>query len=358
MKTSTHLVLITVLLLITTTAHAQNLIAVQNSNTPSFYTSLDTAIVHAANGDTIYIPGGNFALNTNISKRLHIIGVGYHPDSTLVTNPTNIMNSLFLITGASGGSLMGVKLNGDLQFGTTSENGNITNYTLARCYVGCVYSLSNLSTKNLFYENVLTSSGNGRYMSVNMSSAESNYFYNNIITGGYGGMDAFTVYGIGNGSIFKNNIFINNASRGDLVSANYSVFENNIFSSSGLFHPNYPVSNNIFNNNLIATSNGYYFGSNWNNTGINNIFEQPETSIFVNKTSNSFDYTQDYHLQPTCPGKNAGKDGTDVGIYGGLYPWKAGSIPSNPHIQTMKIAPQTDANGNLNVNIKVKAQDN
>ena len=64
-----------------------------------------------------------------------------------------------------------------------------------------------------------------------------------------------------------------------------------------------------------------------------------------------------FHLRPGCLGKNAGTDGTDLGIYGGSFPWKNGSLPPNPHIQTKNISSATDPIGNLNVNIKVKAQE-
>jgi len=90
--------------------------------------------------------------------------------------------------------------------------------------------------------------------------------------------------------------------------------------------------------------------------GINNIVNQTQSTIFVNQSGNSFSYDDDYHLQSTCPGKNAGRDGTDIGIYGGASPWKEGSIPFNPHIQTLNISPVTNSSGNLNVNIQVEAQ--
>jgi hypothetical protein len=184
-----------------------------------------------------------------------------------------------------------------------------------------------------------------------MSNASSNYFYNNIFSGNVNGASALKAIGVG--SIFKNNIFID----GDGFMLNlifYSIFENNIIRGGSIY---FDVSNgNILNNNLFVNNVIFPIGN--SNTGSNNIVNQTATSIFVNQSGNTFSYTQDYHLQPTCPGKKAGRDGTDVGIYGGMYPWKAGSIPSNPHIQSMKIAPQTDVNGSLNVNIKVKAQDN
>ena len=86
-----------VMLLTGSAAHSQNLIAVQNGNTPAFYTVLDSAIIHAQNGDTVYIPGGTFSLNVPVTKSLHIIGVGHNPDSTLATGKTVINGNLSLI---------------------------------------------------------------------------------------------------------------------------------------------------------------------------------------------------------------------------------------------------------------------
>jgi hypothetical protein len=74
-------------------------------------------------------------------------------------------------------------------------------------------------------------------------------------------------------------------------------------------------------------------------------------------SSTSFSYSDDYHLKSTSVGVNAGRDGTDIGIYGGAFPWKEGSLTFNPHYQRINISPTTDNNGNLNVNIKVEAQE-
>jgi hypothetical protein len=46
-----------------------------------------------------------------------------------------------------------------------------------------------------------------------------------------------------------------------------------------------------------------------------------------------------------------------VGIYGGAFPWKEGSIPNTPHVTNKNIGHTTNSNGTLPVNIKVAAQD-
>jgi hypothetical protein len=51
-----------------------------------------------------------------------------------------------------------------------------------------------------------------------------------------------------------------------------------------------------------------------------------------------------------------GTDGTQVGIYGGALGYKPGAVPSNPHFSSATVAPTTNKDGKLNVNVKVIAQ--
>lgn len=69
-----------------------------------------------------------------------------------------------------------------------------------------------------------------------------------------------------------------------------------------------------------------------------------------------FNYAHNYHLK--SPTTYLGTDGTEVGIYGGTFPYKEGSVPRNPHIQLKNIASKTDDNGSLQIEIQVEAQDN
>jgi len=146
-------------------------------------------------------------------------------------------------------------------------------------------------------------------------------------------------------------------------------------------------------NTIIVTSGGYMFskihyslfencillgGSNQqycyvggsSNTFRNCLFFAPYSGLSPNFISenllfNSIEVSNDgsifnsgsYHLHESSPGKNAGKDGTDIGIYGGRYPWKDGGLPVNPHIDTFNVGGNTDTNGTLKVSIKVAAQD-
>jgi hypothetical protein len=65
-------------------------------NTTAFYSNnaLVDAYTAAANGDTIYLPGGGFAPPGAFDKGIIIYGVGHYPDSTAATNKTVISADL------------------------------------------------------------------------------------------------------------------------------------------------------------------------------------------------------------------------------------------------------------------------
>lgn len=333
--------------------YAQRLIAVQNGGNPSFFTIMDSAIAHASPGDTIFLPGGSFP-TTNplvIDKELHIVGVGHDPDSTSVTNYTSFSYDLTIVSGADNGSLTGVKL-GSFNFGTDSSNQTVQNYTIRHCMISNTISFGWFNaTKNrssdILVRNCVVGGISGGYSS-------GNAFLNNIIEG--------TVSRFGATNVFFNNVFLrdsgvppNTRPLSDIFNCE---FANNIFRSS-IAIKNTPVTHCVYNNNLLVISNqSTLFSVNSSSLGLNNIFGVSQSSIFVNQSGMAFNYDHDYDLQTASLGKNAGTDGSDVGIYGGIYPWKIGSIPFNPHFQFKNVGPTTDNTGQLNVNIRVSAQNN
>ncbi|MCX7861862.1 MAG: hypothetical protein N2449_02575, partial [Bacteroidales bacterium] len=137
-----------------------------------------------------------------------------------------------------------------------------------------------------------------------------------------------------------------------LFNVDNSIISNNVFYSVS---PNYGnvvfhyCENNTIQNNLFITTPNYT-----SNIAMGNFHDVAQSSIFVNCTSDNFNYSFNYHLQ--SPTTYLGTDGTQVGIYGGSVPWKEGSVPKIPHIIEKNIAPQTDSNGMLQIQIKVAAQ--
>ncbi|MBK8482803.1 MAG: hypothetical protein IPL31_00210 [Saprospiraceae bacterium] len=323
-------------------SNAQNLITVQNGTNVSFYTTITAAVSAAINGDTIYIPGGHWNLGGTISinKTLHILGVGHDPDSDTSSQTTTLSNGVISLSpGSSNGSISGIKLDQGIVY--NNQYDSISNYYITRNHMQSL-SLSN-NFSGIISENII----NASITTPNYNNSI-NGFFNNIIGG--------QMYKFGPGNIFRNNIFLRFEYAG-LYQIHDCLFENNIFFVNVQYNlSNAGIQFSIFNNNLFVENFSFPLGL--GNDGLNNLFNQPQSSIFVNQTGINFNYSYDYHLQTSSPGKSAGTDGTDIGIYGGTFPWKDGSLPQNPHIQFKQIAGATDQNGNLKINIKVKAQNN
>jgi hypothetical protein len=79
-----------------------------------------------------------------------------------------------------------------------------------------------------------------------------------------------------------------------------------------------------------------------------------------------FSYAYDFHLRADSPGKNAGTDGTDIGIYGGPFPWPDGGsapwqtspVPAVPQITSLDtLNVVVPVNGTLSVDVKASKKD-
>jgi hypothetical protein len=350
MKTFTKFTIVTGLaLFIQLSLFAQtNKIALVHNGNSSFYTNFNTALSSAANGDTIYLPGGAIYYTTTpvINKQLIIIGVGHYPDSTNATQITSL-NELFILTGADEGSLIGVRCN-YLRFGNNSANQNVNNFKVERCRLLNVYpSCCGLSTSTniLFSNNVL---GN-----FNASQFQSVTFEKNIF-------DEYSIYTYP--AAFLNNVFHRGASPNYCdsyysIPTNGALFVNNIFIIEGPYLK--VCGTSTFENNLFCSPVSVNWNIQWGTSqNINSIFDRVD-STFIQEAINydKFVYSNNYHLKTNSLSHNAGSDGTDLGIYGTQLPYKEAAIPFNPHISSKNISTQVSPTGMLNVDVKVSAQD-
>ncbi|MDD2636804.1 MAG: right-handed parallel beta-helix repeat-containing protein [Bacteroidales bacterium] len=297
----------------------------------------------AANGDTLYLPGGVIPYPATIDKGLVIIGAGHYPDSTTATGKTVLSGSLTIRGEADKLWLEGIELTGGITF---YRNHKVDSVTIRRCkFESLLYEIysggGTPCLENSIRENII----NGN---VNFANATSSVLSNNIIGG-----QVSNASNIG----ISNNIFLSNTHS----TASYNMLfytVNSCFISNNIIFRNYSgeayvysscnlntFSNNIFT--LVPTEGTNTFTDNYNSIDI--------TTVFVNQSGNVFDYTHDYHL--VDPASYLGTDGSQVGIYGGMYPIKDGAVPQNPHFQFKNISTQTDNNGELNIQIQVEAQD-
>ncbi len=321
-------------------AFAQQRIVVETGDTTMLFQNLNTAITQAPAGSTIYIPGGSFALSTNIDKKLHIIGVGYRPDSSNATGFTLLNGDLRFVTGGDSSTVTGIKLNGQVFFGTNAASSNVSNVYL--------YRNEFLNNVYIFYSNNTGSLANQILLEENIIRG---YFYGGNST---------------DLTLIKNIIY------GSVTYASYAYFFNNIILFNG-GNTVYNCTGTVFNNNIFTTTSPYFLYS-WSIVFQNNLFvlnqttipdgaaiwtgniiNQPLSSIFQNYVANDL-WQSNLHLNPESPGVGAGLDGTDVGIYGTGIPFKEGGVPLNPHIKQALIAPQSE-NGGLQIQFRVQSQE-
>ena len=291
----------------------------------------------AAAGDVIYLPGGNLPFPPVIDKGITIIGAGHYPGATSAMNKTTLIGSLSIYENADNLVLEGLEITGSISF---AYNQKVDNVVIKRCRINVIgYGGNGLTPcvnntiKECIIDNVLDlTNARGSLVTNNIIS----YSINNCLEIGItNNLFLFSgplyIFNNVNNSNISNNIILQQYAGSAYIqtSCALSTFSNNIFSSTP----------------AVGTST---FINNYTNSGI--------SSLFVSQTGNAFNYTDNYHL--VNPTTYLGTDGNQIGIYGGLFPFKDLSIPVNPQIQNRFVSPMTNTTGEINIQFQVKAQNN
>jgi hypothetical protein len=334
-------------------ANAGVLTVSNNSNSPGQYSDLASAVSAANSGDTLLVAGSPTSYaGVTISKEVHIIGVGYKPSKDLPM-VTKIGSVTFRVEGlgtlvspylsASGSSIEGCYLVDDFHINGVSGS-TITNIVIKRNYfiLNRDLSINAYCSGILIYNNILSAFDN----------AGSNVILaNNIIREPAGST------GVSGASIIKNNLFIGTSI--GLAVSYYTNVSNNIFYASALNQLNSTFT--TYTNNISYNSSNNNFPMAGTNSGSGNMINVNPN--FVSDANYTFDDTDDFNLNAGSPAINAGSDGTDIGIYGGSYPWPDGGVsgsgfmysqePQIPQVNEMNIQnTSVPTNGTLNVQIK------
>jgi hypothetical protein len=315
---------------------AQQKFNVQNGAKTEFYNDLETAIQQAQAGDTIYLPPGICHADSDIviNKPLALIGIGGVMDTLQTAIPTQIDRQITFTSNASGSLFTGCKLTSYVYFGDTTA---VHNIKFIRNNMGVWGSANTIyiypgSSNIVIRENQLgTLMAYLRWVPYpHHCFIENNIFISNGSTVVLVGFDS---------SFITNNIFT--ATFSNITDINSCIIQNNYFKGSISF----PIGiNSIYNNNAFENNvnfSGSIHADNLVNQAWNDTFED-----YIN-----------YKLKPTSPCKNAGIDGTDIGIYGGTQPYKERGIPFNPHVSKNTISSQVDNAGNLQIDIIVTSQE-
>src|SRR5687767_5147893 len=132
-----YLILFTITFVSALSGNAQKLIALDHNGTSTFHMYLDSAMYYAQNGDWIYLPGGTASFSNGVTiftvdKAVNLVGIGYHPDSSVTLGRTQVALTTEIINTASGGSIEGIWFNGIVSFGSpqSATNSNVNNYMI------------------------------------------------------------------------------------------------------------------------------------------------------------------------------------------------------------------------------------
>lgn len=322
---------------------AQPVAALHQSGQTTFFTGLEAlqeAYADAADGAIIYLSGGGFLIPDTIAKSITIFGVGHNPNYSAATGQTLLSGNIMIAEGANDLYMEGLHINGRLYF---AQDHRVDDVVIRRCRIDGEIQFrnstggTNHSHNTLFTECIFTRTGSHSFY-----NARDLVITNSILLSN-------NLYGLYFATIANSLLF--NPTGSLLVTTENSVIRNCVIAKSSgsmiVSTNNTSILNNVFFNV------GSFPGT--NNTVTNNYFDISRDNFFVDQEGNTFDYTHDYHLQ--SPEQYIGTDGTQVGLYGGMHPFKEGSVPMIPHVVSKSISHSIDAEGKLQVEIEVSAQD-
>ena len=312
-------------------ALAQNQVATLQHNdtiTGVFYgqNAYSSAYNAAVDGDVITLSSGTFA-GINVSKSITIRGAGCVYDSLTHVLPTIIPGDFAI--RQNNVSFEGIWFNGNV---------NISDYST---------TYSNISFDKCNINTVLN--GYAGYWCPRMFCQFSNCIVKNFASRYFHGTSIVN-------SVVK---FTENVHE-DIYNLT------SIYNSVIVFADGKPVKNMIAYNSVIAidsvssVSNCTFFNTIAIQTGVSSLFEGQTTQNVMTADSYSdvfetFDgtlsYENIYQLKNDIATSFLGHDGTEVGIYGGLMPYK--TRPSYMILKSINVAGQTNENQKLNVEMEL-----
>ena len=304
--------------------------------------ALEDAHTAAAHGDIISLSAGNF-YPVNITKAITLRGAGYTTNAQNNIYPTEIKGSFNI--DIEEGVTQSLTIEGIYTESSININSSLEN----ACFIKNRFSKFQFTNttalcKNIYFIHCIMSNG---LTAQNNSGHNSIFFINSYIN--YSGQRDYNSCNI----TFKNSIIdYSNHNSNTFPNLGYCTFYNCILIGNGSQEDiNYiPLSSSAYN--CIATnitpniySNSTYFFEK-QAAGLKNWIIREKTNVF--KSDGGF-----YELLDEVKSNYIGTDSTEIGIYGGLYPYSP--ITAGPQITKCNVAPRASADGKLSIEIEVKA---
>lgn len=324
-------------------AQTSTAVLVHNDSVQVFYglNALVDAHNAAANGDIITLSSGTFT-GVNLSKAVTIRGAGMRSDTAGIAQPTIIAND-FLIYGCNDSlhSLVieGIQHNGRIMYA------NAINPKFIKCQLNSVtyqynYGLQGGISNAIFINCIIGS------FSIYDNEAVNTTFYNSFI--GYLSNHQATLYNCVCGFSY------------DYYYTPYlSAYNSILFANGGSGVDGYVFSNCV---GIQTGTDGYgtsipYFGyGNWANsnsslTSFDTIFATFRGRGDSWDDNNAWYINESFRLTDNAATTYLGIDGTQVGIYGGTFPFDP--VPNYITVKRCNVASRSTADGKLSVDIEL-----
>ena len=313
---------------------AQQISVVTSGGSTSLHRTLKDAIESAENGSVIYLPGGGFSIadSVKINNKITIIGIGHKTSNENVDGITIISGNLWFNQGSSNSAVMGCYISGNVIIG---EDGAVNDMLIKYCNLNSVQIKNSQCFGTVINQNYVrgdsdfglssnvTISNNVISRICNVESGTIKYnvvCYDNYYNYGYGpGNPRYSLEGVHRSTI-TNNIFRYGTGRGKILNGIDCQTSNN-FLENGSFGDN-PIEINASITDILVNVN------NWNIS--------PLSNFHFSDTYNQYE--------------------NQVGIYGGTS-FSDSQLPPTPYIVGKVIPDHTDAEGKLNIKVRVKASE-
>ena len=325
-KSIISFVLLVIFISIANRAEAQNVYVLQNGSRVEFFSALTNVMSSMQDGDTLYLPPKPIDASLNITKRVAIIGAGYHPDTSKVTGITKVTGEVVFAKKSKGSSMTGVRVEGRVLVQDSS-------ITVTRCNVQYVevtngaVPISQVYFGDCIIRDVVRN-------------------FNNVVTNAL--IERCIIGGQIEGGNKTNNLMIKNC-----------VLLKNVWSFIN------SVSNLIIQNSIILDTEPYIFDNSSSITLKNNLWVRGEFSIgSFSMTGNVFGIPAadifvdadkgDYRIKPTLTqALTMATDGKEVGIFGTNDPFL---VPTYAPRFTAIDNAESVVDGKLSVKMKVEAR--
>jgi hypothetical protein len=315
-----------------------------NPVNPGQYNTFAAANTAANSGDTIYLHGSPTSYGgVYISKSITLIGVGHNPNKQNVQ--LSMVDNIDFISNVANVFIQGLTVNYIANYNSSSTyDRNINNFTAEYCNItvsaNFQYGCTNWTFRNCYFSGTSTYNIVGQTSNARSGLLIQNCIFNNGI------------YQLGN---VANCLVVNNDFFGTYSLTGY--FDGIVFSNNMSVNPN-PWATASISNSTLSNNVAYYYNVTMAApVGTNNILQSnviniaPSFVSFAVGGATAYSYAKNVRLNVGSAGKNAGTDGTDVGVYGGSSPFSNTGEPPLPVMRTMNITNLVTPVGTaLNVN--------